>query len=160
MKHIEKTIIVVLFSALILLCFLQIIFRFFVNFSLSWTEELSRYVFILLVYMAASAAVLKNAHVRVEIIDNLLPERFKKSLDTAMDVVFIAFMGLIGYYGIEIASGAFDSEKLSPAMRLPMGVVYAIIPATFALICYRLIQRIVRRFKGDVDESAETFNVD
>ncbi|WP_232055270.1 TRAP transporter small permease [Vibrio taketomensis] len=61
-----------LFLALIILCLLQILFRFVFNFSLSWTEELARYVFIALVYAASSLAVIKGAHVRVEIIDNFV----------------------------------------------------------------------------------------
>ncbi|MEM7394445.1 MAG: TRAP transporter small permease [Verrucomicrobiota bacterium] len=154
MKHIEKMVVVVLFSALVLLCFLQIVFRFALNFSLSWTEELARYVFILLVYMSACAAVLHNAHVRVEIIDGLLPERFKKTLDTVVDLLFMVFMALIGYYGIHLSQESFEINQLSPAMQIPMGAVYAIIPITFFLTSGRLIQRIVLRYRPRPAEEA------
>jgi TRAP-type C4-dicarboxylate transport system permease small subunit len=162
MNRLEKFIVVGLFCALILLCFLQILFRFVLNYSLSWTEELSKYVFILLVYMSSCAAVLKNAHVRVEIIDSFLPEPARKVLNTLMDLVFIAFMALVGYYGVHISADAFKIEQLSPAMQVPMGAVYAIIPVTFFLTCIRLVQRIIRRFKEDaeVDGPEETFSVD
>ncbi|WP_347003085.1 TRAP transporter small permease [Enterocloster clostridioformis] len=43
------------------------LFRFVFNLPLAWTKELSRYVFIILTYCGASAAVLDNAHVRVEL---------------------------------------------------------------------------------------------
>ena len=41
-----------------MVCFLQVLFRFVFNLPLAWTEELSRYVFIILIYCGASAAVL------------------------------------------------------------------------------------------------------
>ncbi|MCM8536962.1 MAG: TRAP transporter small permease [Lentisphaeraceae bacterium] len=147
MKNIEKYIVVSLFAALVLLCFLQIIFRSVLNLSLSWTEELGRYVFILLVYMAACAAVLKDAHVKVEIIDSFVSEKNRKHLETAMDLVFCAFMALIGYYGMLISIDAFELELLSPAMQVPMGIVYAIIPVSFFLMCIRLIQKVSLRYK-------------
>ena len=50
-----------------MVCFLQMLFRFVFNLPLAWTKELSRYVFIILTYCGASAAVLDNAHVRVEL---------------------------------------------------------------------------------------------
>jgi len=148
MKSLEKPIVVFLFSALIILCFLQIVFRSFLNLSLSWTEELARYTFIALVYVSACAAVLKDAHVRVEIIDSFLPKNIKPYVDTLMDFIFLFFMGLIGFHGIHIAMDALNIEQLSPAMRLPMGFVYAIIPITFFATCIRLIQKIYYRFKN------------
>ena len=74
-KNFEYYLIVFLFTILIVVCFLQVLFRFVFNLPLAWTEELSRYVFIILIYCGASAAVLDNAHVRVELIDNVLSER-------------------------------------------------------------------------------------
>jgi TRAP-type C4-dicarboxylate transport system permease small subunit len=146
MKKFEKNIIVLLFSALIILCFLQIIFRSVLNLSLSWTEELSRYVFILLVYLSACAAVLENAHVRVEVIDGFVKGANKKYMDSFVDFLFIAFIGYIGYYGFMISLDAFEVKLLSPAIQVPMGIVYLIIPVTFFLTCIRLCQRIFNRF--------------
>lgn len=156
MKSIEKPILVVLFSALILLCFLQIVFRSFLNLSLSWTEELARYTFIALVYVAACAAVLKDAHVRVEIIDGMLSDKVKPYVDTLMDLIFLVFMAVIGFHGIHISTDAFSIDQLSPAMQLPMEAIYAIIPVTFFATCIRLMQRIYYRFKPSSALPAES----
>lgn len=80
LDNIEEYISTFLFIALIILCFLQILFRFVFNFSLSWTEELSRYVFIALVYFSASLAVVRGAHVRVEVIDGFVKGKNKKNI--------------------------------------------------------------------------------
>ena len=50
-KNFEYYLIVFLFTILIVVCFLQVLFRFVFNLPLAWTKELSRYVFIILTYM-------------------------------------------------------------------------------------------------------------
>lgn len=151
LDNVEEYISTFLFIALIVLCFLQIIFRFIFNFSLSWTEELARYVFIALVYFAASLAVVRGAHVRVEIIDGLVTGKKKKILDSIIDLSFAAFMAWIGYYGLEISVDAINIEQTTPALDWNAGWVYAIIPFCFYLIALRLIQRVYRRTTGKLE---------
>ncbi len=153
MNNIEEYVSILLFSSLIVLCFLQILFRFVFNFSLSWTEELSRYVFIALVYISASLAVIRGAHVRVEVIDNYVKGTNKRILDTIIDLSFAVFMIYIGYYGIEITIETLDVEQTTPALGWSSGWVYAIVPFSFYLIALRLIQRAYLRLINKLDES-------
>ncbi|MUL16994.1 TRAP transporter small permease [Aliivibrio fischeri] len=153
MNNIEEYVSILLFSSLIILCFLQILFRFVFNFSLSWTEELSRYVFIALVYISASLAVIRGAHVRVEVIDNYIKGANKRILDTVIDLSFAIFMIYIGYYGIEITIETLDVEQTTPALGWSSGWVYAVVPFSFYLISLRLIQRAYLRLTNKLDES-------
>lgn len=153
MNNIEEYVSILLFSSLIILCFLQILFRFVFNFSLSWTEELSRYVFIALVYISASLAVMRGAHVRVEVIDNYIKGANKRILDTIIDLSFAIFMIYIGYYGIEITIETLDVEQTTPALGWSSGWVYAVVPFSFYLIALRLIQRAYLRLTNKLDES-------
>ncbi|MDP2573730.1 TRAP transporter small permease [Vibrio penaeicida] len=151
LDNIEEYISTILFIALIVLCFLQILFRFVFNFSLSWTEELSRYVFIALVYFAASLAIVRGAHVRVEVIDGFVTGKRKKVLDSIIDLSFAAFMVWIGYFGLEISVDAISIEQTTPALEWQAGWVYAIVPFTFYLMALRLLQRVYRRITGNLN---------
>ncbi|MDD1783400.1 TRAP transporter small permease [Enterovibrio sp. ZSDZ35] len=144
----EEYLSVALFLALIVLCLLQILFRFVFNFSLSWTEELARYVFIALVYAASSLAVIKGAHVRVEIIDNFVKGKAKYYLDQVIEASWCAFMIYIGAYGVEITLEALRVSQVTPALEWQIGWVYMIVPVFFFLISLRLIQRMYQRFQN------------
>ncbi|MGY0398971.1 MAG: TRAP transporter small permease [Ostreibacterium sp.] len=148
LNNFEEYICAILFISLIILCFLQVLFRFVFNFSLSWTEELSRYVFIALVYFSASLATIRGVHIRVEIIDIFVKGKTKKILDSVIDLSFAVFMLLIGYFGLKISVDALAIKQTTPALEWLSGWVYAIIPFTFYLIALRLLQRIYQRIIG------------
>ncbi|WP_319484318.1 TRAP transporter small permease [uncultured Cohaesibacter sp.] len=141
----EEVMSVILFSLLVILCFMQVAFRFVINFSLSWTEELANYDFILLVYISCSLCIQKGAHVRVEIIDLFVVGRGKYWLDQALDLVWTVFIFAVGWHAVAIAEDALMIGKTTPALDWPYGWVYSIIPFTFALMTLRLIQRLVVR---------------
>ncbi|MFB2831820.1 TRAP transporter small permease [Aeromonas jandaei] len=156
----EEYLSVILFLALIVLCLLQILFRFVFNFSLSWTEELARYVFIALVYAASSLAILKGAHVRVEIIDMIITGRGKYYLEQFVDISWCAFMVYIGLYGAEITMEALNVEQTTPALGWQIGWIYMIVPVFFFLMCLRLIQRIYNRYQNRDEISNDTVNLE
>ena len=72
-EKLELTIAVILMFLLVILAAWSVLSRFIFNRSLAWSEELIRYVFIFMNYMAASAAVIHDQHARVEIVDLVLP---------------------------------------------------------------------------------------
>lgn len=151
-NKIEEHLSVVLFSLLVVLCFLQVLFRFFLNFSLSWTEELANYNFILLIYISCSLGIQRGAHVRVEIIDGLVRGRPKYWLDQAIDFAWGGFIFIVGYLGIGIVEDSLMVQKTTPALDWPYGWVYAIVPATFLLMTLRLAQRMHARHRLWADE--------
>ncbi len=145
-KEVEYYVVMYCMVLLILLSTLQIFSRFLLNFSLSWTEELSRYLFILMVYVGMSLGFKHRRHVRVEIIDLLVPPNVLKHINTVGEVIVIVVLALIGYSSIAIVKNAYASSQTSPALMLPMFLVYSIIPVMFAITIVRIVQVILARY--------------
>lgn len=75
-----------------LLIFLQIIMRGAFNSSLSWSEELSRYIFIWQIWLGADLAFAYGEHIKVEMIYNWLPgEKAKNMLRILVEAAWLAF---------------------------------------------------------------------
>lgn len=146
-KEPEHYILIILMTTLLVLGVAQILFRFLLNFSLSWTEELSRYTFILMVYVGAALAFKRNKHVRVEIIDQYVSPKVLEHVKTFNEVLIIIFLVLVGYKGFGIVQNSYYMNQISPALRIPMYVVYGIIPLTFIISSFRIIEGIVKRYK-------------
>ncbi|MDR2390275.1 MAG: TRAP transporter small permease [Planctomycetota bacterium] len=156
--RLEEMTAVLLFAAMIFFGTCQVLFRFVVNLSLDWTEELTRFAFIFLVYISASLCAAKNRHVRVEIIDLLLPKGVLSWLHRATLLVWAAFAFIIAYSGWENAVNALEIGETSAVLELPMGWILMIIPVGLFLMGARLLVRIAEslcprtRANGDKEE--------
>ncbi|QGP93695.1 2,3-diketo-L-gulonate TRAP transporter small permease protein YiaM [Neomoorella glycerini] len=106
--------------------FLQVIFRYVLNNSLTWSEELTRYLFIWVVFMAAPVALVRKMHMGVDIIFNRLPGKIKIFTEAIIELCVAIFAITLVNYGFKLTSIAMNQP--SPAMRIPMGYVYLAIP--------------------------------
>ena len=115
--------------------FLQVIYRYVLGESLSFSEELARYMFIWSVAMGSALALRTRSHIGVEILVERLPASMAKPAKVLACVLSLVFYGMLIWYGFEMVSETMDQE--SAALELPMGYVYLAVPlsAIVLFIC-------------------------
>ena len=64
----------------VILVFSQVIMRSIFNLSLSWSEELSRYIFIWQIWLGTSIAIKEDKHINVELIYQIVKSKKAKKL--------------------------------------------------------------------------------
>lgn len=146
-KHFEQSLLVVLFTTMVVVLFTQVVMRAVFNNSLAWSEELTRYCFIYLVFIGISYAVKKRRHLNLTIFINILNNKGKKTLNLFSDLLFLLFAVFILSYGVGLTIDTFKFEQITPSLGIPMGVIYAGVPIGMALTIIRLIQNIYFEFK-------------
>ena len=127
--------------------FLQIIMRFIFKNAFSWSEELTRYVFIWQIWLGASLAVREGVHIKVEIIFNILKGKAVYVAEIVSTLIWFAFCVFIVITSINIVTYAVQMHVISPAMQMPMSYAYASIPAGCAMMGIRLIGILYKQFK-------------
>ena len=119
-------VVILVFIALTLTVVLQVFFRYVLQHSLRWTEEAARYLLIWLVLLGSAVAMRHRAHLQVDILTAALPpkpRRILESLISILTLIFLAIMTVQGAYVVTVTI-----SQVSPAMQLPMGLVYAALP--------------------------------
>jgi C4-dicarboxylate transporter DctQ subunit len=89
--NIESCICRTLLAIFVCLLFMQIIVRTAFNFSFSWVEELSVYMFVWFVFFDASYAAKMGAHIRVTFQLKFLPASAIKYVEAIADLFWIFF---------------------------------------------------------------------
>ena len=148
-NNIEEYISSVLLGAMVILIFLQIIFRFVLNLPLRWTEETARYAMILLIYLSACSGVKKEKHIRIEAIHNALPQKAALVYWVISNINWMLFNLVMIVYGINMAGYIYSTGQVSPVLHLPMGILYMVIPVCFTIMEIRIVQLVVARIKEE-----------
>ncbi len=130
-----------LLATVMTLLMVQVLFRYVGGKSLSWSEELSRFVFLYLVYLAASLATSKNVHIRVTAHIKYLPRWFQVGLLLLVDAICLTFCAIVVYVGVEFIIGMQKRPMMSGAMMLDMRYVFVGVPIAFTLQSIRLLER-------------------
>ena len=60
-------------ALLFTLVVLQVVFRFFIHYSIAWSEELSRFLGVWLVFFGATLAVKEESHLGIDFLINRFP---------------------------------------------------------------------------------------
>lgn len=145
--NLEEIVLIPSLVVSVAIIFLQVVMRYVFNSSLSWSEELARYMFIWQIWLAIALAAKKNAHLRITLIFGVVRGKKAEALELLVDVVCIVFGAFLFKYGADTVMQIAHFSQKSAALRLPMQYVYAAIPAGALLTDIRLIEDIVRRVK-------------
>lgn len=141
-KYFEESIMLVLLAIMVIVMGLQVFMRYILNSSLAWPEEFTRYCFIWFVFLGIGYGIRYDIHIRVNIFETFFP-KIEKALRIIQDLVFLGFclyMIKPAYSGILMM---IKTGQHSPAMQVPMYVVYCSLLFGIALALFRLIQKYI-----------------
>ena len=105
---------------------LQVFFRYVLNQSLFWSEELARYLLVWLTFLGATAAYRRHAHPGVDFLYQYLPAAYQKILRMITHLASIGLFLVMTIYGYQFAY--FVRLQISPALNLPKWIILGIIP--------------------------------
>lgn len=129
-----------IFIVLIIACVMQVFFRFVLNNSLSWTEELARYCFIWMHMLGASLLIESNGHATVTAVLDLLHGVVRKIVDIVIELV-IFFNGTVMLYaGLQLAYSS--RMNLSTALSVPMWCINSSVAVGGLLLMFQAFVQI------------------
>lgn len=105
-----------------------------------WTEELSRYIFIWITYLALSVAIRKRSSIRIDIIYDKLPARWQNASWVMVDVFFLMLTLTICWTGWSQIERLLEFPQHTTALRIPFIIPYLVLPVGFGLMSLRLLQ--------------------
>ena len=65
LNKLEEVVLVSMFCVMVLIIFIQVIMRYAFNSSLSWSEELGKFVFVWISWVGISIGARKNEHIKM-----------------------------------------------------------------------------------------------
>lgn len=138
-------------AGMVLVVFLQITSRYLFSFSLGWSEEVARLLFICIVFLGAAILARREQHLTVTIFTEMFQGRLRH-----FAAAFASFVALVcSYYLVRggYATLIREWDQRTPGLQFPMGVIFAVIFISVTLMAIWLFVVMIKHgrqiFIGD-----------
>ncbi len=130
-------VLVVIMSVMVVNVLWQVISRFIVGSPSSFTDELARYLMIWIGVLGAAYVSGKKRHVAIELLPARAGKRTQRRLRILVSVLVLAFALLAMVLGgSRLVYISYLLGQKSPALQIPLALVYMIIPLSGLLIAW------------------------
>src|SRR6056297_50705 len=100
---VEDYALLTVFWVLAFIVFLQFFTRYVLNSSLGWTEEIARFLLIVVTFTGSVMAARKNSHIAVEFFYRWLPRPARRVSQFAIDLLSTTFYAWMTYLTVQLA---------------------------------------------------------
>ena len=122
LKRLMEGLCVIIMSVMALMVFLNVALRYLLNMSITTSEELSRFFFVWLTFMAAIIAYQEKSHICVDFIVKKFGAGAQRIFKVLVDVLIVTCSYFITSGSIALT--ILGLKEVSPVTQLPMAVLY------------------------------------
>lgn len=127
---------------------LQVIGRHFFPKPFSWTEEMTRYLFVWMTYIALGYGVKEEKHIRILFVRNLFSKRIQVFFDLFSDFAFLVFTGICMVECLPVVNAIRAGGQTTVSIpSIHMWLVYAVLPVGFISLAFRLLQHMFKTIR-------------
>jgi TRAP-type C4-dicarboxylate transport system permease small subunit len=113
------------FAAMVVVVSLQVLFRYFLNLSLDWADEIGRLTFVWAAFLGVPHGVKSGAHVGIDFVAKLLPPLPLAWVFRAGCLASAGLMAVVAWQSVLIARETWD--QLMPVLDFSTGWFYVAI---------------------------------
>jgi len=122
--------------------------RYVFSAPLYWAEEVVLYAIIVMSFVGISIGIRLGSHISVDLLDAIVPARYIPVLRIIAIALGILFALALVYFGGKLFLNTLERGQLSPALRIPVSAVYAIIPVSGFLSLFRYGYALAQLLQG------------
>lgn len=145
---------VILFGLILDIILLAVFFRYVINHSLFWSDEIVRYLFVWFILLGSALTLRDRAHLRVEYFINHFPPKVRRAAECVsllLIAAFSVFLIVAGMMWVIETQGTYTS-----ALKLPLNIVfYAALPVTAIMSVWYAVKRLKSGQFSELDASGE-----
>lgn len=139
LNSVEKIVGSILVGVLFVVLLVQTFGRAFA-FPTIWTDEVARYLFILLMYTGAGLAVLMRKHIKIDIMIFIWPRPIRKYVELLGSIVSVVFCAYVFYQTVKYNLVVAASGRIAPTLGILVAIPYLAVNIGFFLMFVRLLQ--------------------
>ena len=148
LDYIEESLVCVCLVVMTALTFVNVVARYVFSASLSFSEEITTYLFVLLSLLGSAIAAKRGAHLGLTIISDRVGPKAGRVLGIISMAFATAFSAIICYFGFFMALNQFNKGQLTAGTQLPEWIFGSFVPIGALFVTIRFGENLIRLLTG------------
>ncbi|MCF3934685.1 TRAP transporter small permease [Acuticoccus sp. M5D2P5] len=136
-SRLNRWLVAAMLAATFGIVFANVVLRYLFGWSLTWAEEVARYLMVAGAFFGAGLALREGRLVAIEFLQDLLPLQGRRVVRITIAVMMLLFMAALVWFGSEFV--VFGWRRSTVATDIPRGIPYLAIPIGAALFVIHLL---------------------
>ncbi|WP_209121031.1 TRAP transporter small permease [Alkalihalobacillus sp. BA299] len=149
LTFVEYTLVVFALGTMSIITFANVLSRYFLSSSISFTEEITVNLFVLLTFVGASIGVKRGAHLGFSLIFDNAQGVLKAFLTVLVALLTVLFFSAVAYFGFDMMMSQIERNRMTPALGWPQWIFTSMMPLGSLLCIIRIIEATILSFKKD-----------
>lgn len=137
----------VLLALVVVIVLLQVFGRYILRISLSWPEELARYILVWLMIFGVAAAAASRSQIVVDTLLELVPASVRRALEALAALAGLVAVALLVWTSQPLIFGP-AGRSTSPATGIPSFWIYLAVPVGGALLVLFALAELAEILRG------------
>jgi len=129
-RYFEEVLSGIFMVLMFLATFANVVARYFFGNPIQWAEEFSRYAFLWVVFLGAVVCTKQKRHIGIDSLVKALPGHVQPWVNLAADVITLALMIIIIWYGGILT---WRATQITATLNVPQYVIYLVVPCSGVL---------------------------
>ena len=145
---IEEGLVAATMAVVALITFANVALRYLTDVSFAFTEEYSIALMVVMTFLGASAAVVKDRHMRITFVTSKFSPANRRRAEVFAMLCMVAMYGILAVYGTWATWDDYRFEVTSPALGLPQWIYTVWLPVLSVVVMARAAGRMIRVGRG------------
>lgn len=148
LSRLEEWIVAIVMGLMATITFINVLSRGIANYSLSFTEEITINLFVLLTFVGTAIGVREHAHLGFTLIYDLLNHALKRVMTIFIGVMMALLFIVLIYFGIQMVYFQFQMGQSTPALGWPQWWFSSAMPIGALLCLFRTAQVTAKEYQN------------
>ena len=153
LDRIEEGICILCLIAMTTLVFANVFSRYVLHLSLSFSEEITTNLFVLLSMMGTAIAARRRAHLGLSILTDAVSPKIRRSLLIFGFGLSTIFCFAVFFYGIKMVRNEYILGQVTPSMQWPEWIYGCFVPFGAAFMTLRFAQITLQEIRTPADQA-------
>lgn len=137
LSNLDENISAIVLMFMLFLAFVNVVARYAFSASISYTEEITTMLLVLISTLGASIAAKRKAHLGLSALTDLLPQKYQSFVEFYANLLGAIVSAILFYTGITMTVNEYALGQISIGLQVPTWIYCLFIPIGAASMTYR-----------------------